>query len=347
MAKRELRETGRRAGHETFLSVQPQLHGVLAFPQHRIYICPNHFRTGGTMRVHVKTCVLPLLLSAVSFGQTFYGSIIGLITDPTGSSVPTAVVTLTNIGTSDRRTAATDYAGNYQFINLVPGQYKLEIEHPGFRRFVREPITVEVQSAVRIDVPLSVGDVTQTVEVSGQIATDPDRECIPGPSGRCAKGPGNAAERAEHLRLGGASPRRCTRRPVRHYPDRNQSVRLGKLSDRRRTVQPERFLHRRSTDQRVLRQFDLVGSHAGRHPGIPCSDEQPGSRVWTSGRRSHQSHYQVGYQQLSWDCLRILPQPRSQRQHVFQQQGSRPAPRLLSKSIRRQCRRAHQTRPDV
>src|SRR5262249_34649838 len=124
----------------------------------------------GIMRVHVKTCVLPLLLSAVSFGQTFYGSIIGMVTDPTGSSVPTAVVTLTNIGTSDRRTAATDSAGNYHFTTLFPGQSKPKTEPPGSRRFVREPITVEVQSAVRIDVPLSVGDVTQTVEVSGQIA---------------------------------------------------------------------------------------------------------------------------------------------------------------------------------
>src|SRR5262249_43182238 len=122
------------------------------------------------MRVHVKTCVLSVLLPAVSFGQTFYGSIIGTVTDPTGSSVPTAIVTLTNVGTSDRRTATTDSAGNYQFVNLVPGQYKLEIEHPGFRRLVREPITVEVQSAVRIDVPLSVGEITQTVEVTGQTA---------------------------------------------------------------------------------------------------------------------------------------------------------------------------------
>jgi hypothetical protein len=120
------------------------------------------------MQVHVKTCVLSVFLSAVSFGQTFYGSIIGTVSDPSSSSVPTANVTLTNIGTSDRRALATDSAGNYQFVNLVPGQYKLEVEHSGFRRFVREPITVEVQSAVRIDVPLSVGDVTQTIEVSVQ-----------------------------------------------------------------------------------------------------------------------------------------------------------------------------------
>ena len=63
-----------------------------------------------------------------------------------------------------RRAAGDDKraSGNYQFVNLVPGQYKIEVEKPGFRRFVREPITVEVQSAVRIDVPMQVGDVTRS-----------------------------------------------------------------------------------------------------------------------------------------------------------------------------------------
>jgi hypothetical protein len=98
------------------------------------------------MQVQVKTCVLSVFLSAVSFGQTFYGSIIGTASDPSGSSVPTANVTLTNIGTSERRTAPTDSAGNYQFVNLVPGQYKIEVEHAGFRRFVREPITLKCRA---------------------------------------------------------------------------------------------------------------------------------------------------------------------------------------------------------
>ena len=62
----------------------------------------------------------------------------------------------------------TDTSGNYQFVNLVPGQYKVEVEKPGFRRFARDPITVEVQSSVRIDIPMQVGDVSQTVEVTAQ-----------------------------------------------------------------------------------------------------------------------------------------------------------------------------------
>ena len=109
-----------------------------------------------------------VLTTAVAVAQTFYGSMIGTVTDQTGSAVPQAQVTLVDLARSDRRSSQTDDSGSYQFVNLVPGQYRLEIEKSGFRRFIREPITVEVQSAVRIDVPMQVGEVSQTVEVQAQ-----------------------------------------------------------------------------------------------------------------------------------------------------------------------------------
>lgn len=120
------------------------------------------------MMAKFAVCFAGLVLAASSFGQTFYGSLVGTVTDQSGSAVPSASVTLINLGTSDRRTGQTDTSGTYQFLNLVPGQYRLEVESAGFRRFTREPITVEVQTAVRIDVSMVVGDVSQTVEVTAQ-----------------------------------------------------------------------------------------------------------------------------------------------------------------------------------
>jgi len=113
---------------------------------------------------------LALALSAagVLLGQSFFGSIVGSVSDGTRASVPSAGITLVNTGTSDRRTAQTDGSGNYQFINLTPGQYRVEVEKIGFRRFLRDNIAVEVQSMVRIDVAMQVGDVTQTLEVTAQ-----------------------------------------------------------------------------------------------------------------------------------------------------------------------------------
>src|SRR5258707_6094665 len=118
------------------------------------------------MTFRTMTCAILLLSATTCFGQTFYGSIVGTVTDPSGSAVPQASVTLTNLGTAERRTMTTDSSGNYQFVNLVPGPYKVEVEMSGFRRFVRDPINVEVQSAVRIDVPMQVGDVNQVVEIT-------------------------------------------------------------------------------------------------------------------------------------------------------------------------------------
>jgi len=98
--------------------------------------------------------------------QTFFGSMIGTVSDASGAAVPDASVTLINTGTSERRAAQTDALGSYQFVNLVPGAYRLEIEKAGFRRLTRDQIQVQVQATVRIDAAMQVGEVTQTLEVS-------------------------------------------------------------------------------------------------------------------------------------------------------------------------------------
>src|SRR5258706_8571457 len=121
------------------------------------------------MKTRFTPCLVWFLATAASsFGQTFYGSMVGSVKDASSGAVPEANVTLTNLGTSERRTIPTDSSGNYQFVNLVPGQYKIEVEKTGFHRFARDPISVEVQSTVRIDVAMQVGDVNQIIEVTGQ-----------------------------------------------------------------------------------------------------------------------------------------------------------------------------------
>ena len=120
------------------------------------------------MKVRLTPCLVWLLVASASFGQTFYGSIVGSVNDATSGAVQQANVTLTNLGTAERRSMQTDSSGNYQFVNLVPGQYKIEVEKIGFRRFARDPITVEVQSTVRIDVGMQVGDVNQLIEVTAE-----------------------------------------------------------------------------------------------------------------------------------------------------------------------------------
>jgi hypothetical protein len=125
-------------------------------------------------RISVCRVILPItlliLLSGLAWGQTFYGSLLGVVTDASGSMVPGAKVTLLNTGTSEARVAETNSNGSYQFVNLVPGKYRMTIEKEGFKRKALDGLQVEVQAAVRADVALDIGAVSETVEVTTQTA---------------------------------------------------------------------------------------------------------------------------------------------------------------------------------
>lgn len=109
-----------------------------------------------------------LAAAAPLIAQIVYGSLVGTVTDASGAVVPNATVTLTNLGTSERRVTQTDSNGGYQFLTLVPGHYEVDVEKSGFKRFSRQPVDVQVQTATRIDAALPVGDVQQTVRVAGE-----------------------------------------------------------------------------------------------------------------------------------------------------------------------------------
>lgn len=102
------------------------------------------------------------------YAQTVYGSIVGTVTDPTGVGVPNTPVILTNLGTGAKQTQNTNAQGLYQFVNLTPGTYSVEVSKTGFKRFLRSPITVQTETTTQINVPLQVGEVSQTVEVTSQ-----------------------------------------------------------------------------------------------------------------------------------------------------------------------------------
>src|SRR5207253_2433704 len=118
-----------------------------------------------------RLLTLILSLSVVFFaiasaqGQSTYGAIAGSVTDPSGAAIPDAQVTLTNLGTAEKRTRPTGVDGLYSFVNLLPGNYRIEVEKQGFKRITREPVVVQVQQSTKIDVALQVGQVSETVEV--------------------------------------------------------------------------------------------------------------------------------------------------------------------------------------
>jgi len=122
-----------------------------------------------TLRCAVAlACLFALTMPLAA--QSFYGSIVGTVADASGAVIANANVTLTNTGTSEKRTSQTDANGNYQFLNLLPGAFRVEIETSGFKRLTREQITVRVDTATRMDAALDVGDVNQSVSITAESA---------------------------------------------------------------------------------------------------------------------------------------------------------------------------------
>jgi len=105
---------------------------------------------------------------AVSWGQNVYGKISGIVSDSSGASIGQATVTLTNLDTSTKSQLKTDSSGNYSFVNIMPGRYRIQVEKSGFKSFDRQPIIVEVESGLKVDIVLPVGAATETVEVTGE-----------------------------------------------------------------------------------------------------------------------------------------------------------------------------------
>src|SRR5215469_9362090 len=100
--------------------------------------------------------------------QTTYGAVTGTIIDPSGAAVADAEVALTNVGTSEKRVQSSGQDGLYNFVNLIPGKYRIEVEKVGFKRSNNPDVLVEVGQTVRIDITLQVGELTETVEVMSQ-----------------------------------------------------------------------------------------------------------------------------------------------------------------------------------
>ncbi|MGI4755688.1 MAG: TonB-dependent receptor domain-containing protein [Janthinobacterium lividum] len=124
------------------------------------------------LKLAFQTIALGLFCSLLAIrpaaAQNTTGSIVGTINDTAGATVANATVTVINKATNDKRTVVSSSGGEYQSLNLQPGQYRIEIEVPGFKRYVRDPVEVQVELASRINVDLSVGDVNETVTVTSQ-----------------------------------------------------------------------------------------------------------------------------------------------------------------------------------
>jgi hypothetical protein len=114
-----------------------------------------------------------LLIGAAASGsasaQSIYGSIRGLVTDPADAAIASAKVSLINQGTGELHTTLSNGLGEYVFSQLIPGAYTLTVEAPGFKKFEGKNAVLETQGQLTVDLKLSVGNVTETVQVTAEV----------------------------------------------------------------------------------------------------------------------------------------------------------------------------------
>src|SRR5437763_6396493 len=107
-------------------------------------------------------------LSLPLAAQEARGTLLGRVTDPTDALVAGANVRVQNVDTGIRLSSVTNHTGDYIFPLLVPGNYTIRVEHPGFKTYTRSGIAVRVNDQVAINVTLEVGQASQTVEVKAE-----------------------------------------------------------------------------------------------------------------------------------------------------------------------------------
>jgi hypothetical protein len=107
------------------------------------------------------------LCCAIAWSQTSTGSIRGTITDSTNAAVPNAKVTATDVDRGVDYPTQTDASGRYILPTLPPAQYTLAVEAPGFEKATQPAFRLEVQQQATVDISLTVGSMSTSVEVTG------------------------------------------------------------------------------------------------------------------------------------------------------------------------------------
>ncbi len=109
---------------------------------------------------------LALLLAATTAVAQYRAGIQGVVTDPQGSAIPNAAVSLVHKETNVARSAQTNESGAYGFSGLLPGAYSLTVEKEGFARKVLEEVLVRAEMVQSLNVQLELGQVAQAITVT-------------------------------------------------------------------------------------------------------------------------------------------------------------------------------------
>jgi len=112
--------------------------------------------------------MLPLAVMRATAQSSPAGRISGMIYDGSGATVPGAIVTAYNPDTGKQETTISGDAGDYLLAAIPVGRYVVQVRKPGFRLFQNEGVVLDANAPLRLDVKVEVGEITESVEVTGK-----------------------------------------------------------------------------------------------------------------------------------------------------------------------------------
>ena len=115
-----------------------------------------------------RACALAFFLLTsygLGQGQSTNASLAGRITDPANALIIDAKVAAISAGTNLRHECLTNGSGEYHLTNLPPASYRVEIQKTGFKKLIKPDVVLHVQDALRIDLQMTLGDISETVMV--------------------------------------------------------------------------------------------------------------------------------------------------------------------------------------
>ena len=120
------------------------------------------------LRTLTTAIIILMLPPAALFGQGYFGTVSGILTDPSAAAIQGAKVTLVDEEKGYKFTTTSNNEGQYLFVSIPPGLYSVTAEKQGFQRTERTHIKLNISENPTANLTLKVASASQSVEVKAQ-----------------------------------------------------------------------------------------------------------------------------------------------------------------------------------
>src|SRR5260221_13644420 len=125
-------------------------------------------RTATVLATLAAVCLMLPLASVRGQSTSGRGTLMGIVTDPSGAVIPSVTVLASNLDAHTQETAICNPAGEYILKSVPPGHYTLEVMIPGFKVFRQTDVVLNANATQRLDVQMELGKISERLEVIGK-----------------------------------------------------------------------------------------------------------------------------------------------------------------------------------